>query len=112
MRHCEVSIKTREIDCKWRDNYPLLIGGYMSEETLTTGEKLIHELDALRIALAKLSDRLNNSGIERTEGLRETQGSDCPYFKKSLDIFVRKDYIQIRDMVESVHNLFRTVEGK
>lgn len=84
----------------------------MSKETLTTGEKLIHELDELRIALHELSNRLDNSGIERTEGLRETQGNDCPYFKKSLDIFIRKDYIQIRDMIESVHKLFLTVEGK
>lgn len=84
----------------------------MSEEVLTTGESLVKELDELRKALLSLSDRMNVSGIERTNGLRETQGVDCPYFKKSLDLFVKKDYIQIRDMVESVHKLFLTVEGK
>lgn len=82
------------------------------EEPLTTGEQLIKELDDLRKALIVLSDRMKVSGIERTNGLREMQGADCPYFKKSLDLFVKKDYIHIRDMVESVHSLFQVVEGK
>ena len=84
----------------------------MSEEVMTTGEQLIKELDDLRRHLLTLSDRLNNSGIERTQGLKDNMGLDCPYFKRSLNIFMKKDYEELRDMVQSINNLFNLIEGK
>jgi hypothetical protein len=76
----------------------------------TTGEVLIKELDELRIKLLDLSQRLNNSGVERTNGLKENMGTDCTYFKTSMNIFVKKDYIDIRNMIESVWNTFQLIE--
>lgn len=78
----------------------------------TTGETLIKELDELRIRLGQLSDRLDNSGVQRTEGLRDVMGSDCPYFKKSMNIFMKKDYEDVKNMIESLYTLFLLIEGK
>ena len=49
------------------------------------GEELI-------IALDKLRERLSSSGVERTAGLREAMGNDCSFYRKSLDIFLSRDY--------------------
>lgn len=78
----------------------------------TNGEKLIKELDELRRKLSSLSERLDRSGVERTNGLRDHMGADCPYFKKSMDIFLKKDYQELQDMIESINNLFNLIEGK
>ena len=78
----------------------------------TNGEKLIKELDELRRKLSSLSERLDRSGVERTNGLRVHMGADCPYFTKSMDIFLKKDYQELQDMIESINNLFNLIEGK
>jgi hypothetical protein len=78
----------------------------------TNGEQLIRELDELRRKLFDLSTRLDSSGVERTHGLRATMGNDCPYFKKSMDIFMKKDYQELQIMIESINNLFLLIEGK
>ena len=80
--------------------------------TDSPGEKLIDSLDELRQQLNLLVDRLARSGVERTNGLRVYMGRDCEFFKKSLDIFVRKDYIDLRNLIESCHELFQIVEGR
>ena len=46
-------------------------------------------------ALETLRVLLNNSGIERTTGLRKRMGSDCSYFRKSRDLFLSRDYDRI-----------------
>jgi len=87
-------------------------------EQQTQGDFIGHSADALEV-LERRSENIPSITADQKEslknyisGLREAQGVDCPYFKKSLDIFVKKDYIQVRDMVESIHNLFLTIEGK
>ena len=54
----------------------------------------------LIIRLEELRNKLNRSGVERTAGLMRVLsdkpgGNDCSYYRKSLDIFLKKDYDQI-----------------
>jgi hypothetical protein len=78
----------------------------------STGEELIDSLEVLRLKLNTLRERLEKSGVERTAGLRDALGSDCRFFRKSLNLFLESDYIELRDMIKEAHNLFNTVEGK
>lgn len=75
------------------------------------GEELIETLDDLRHKLNDLRERLQKSGVERTVGLRDAMGIDCTFYHKSMDLFLKKDYIEIRDMIQSVNKLFNIVEG-
>jgi len=79
---------------------------------MNPGEQLVDTLDELRQMLILLSDRLTKSGIERTNGLRVYMGTDCDYYRRSLDILLRKDYMDIKNLVQSCHDLFNLVEGK
>lgn len=81
------------------------------EQQLALGERLIDELDHLRVHLNDLSDKLDASGVERTKGLRETMGRDCTFYRKSLDLFLRKDYRQLRNLCKGAHELFNKIEG-
>jgi len=61
----------------------------------------------LIIRLEELRNKLNRSGVERTAGLMrvlssEPGGSDCSYYRKSLDIFLRKDYDQIHSLLVDI----------
>lgn len=78
----------------------------------TLGDQLIDALDELRVKLNDTQDRLNNSGVERTRGLRKAMGRDCSHYKKSLDLFLRDDYMELKSMIESVLKKFDLVEGK
>lgn len=64
---------------------------------------IIEELEKLRILL-------NASGVERTKGLAEIRGNDCAYYKRSLDLFIEKDYKQIVDQLEKVGLELRKIE--
>jgi hypothetical protein len=57
-----------------------------------------------------LRERLNKSGVERTVGLAQTMGDDCFYYKKSLDIFERNDYEEIRDLLLSASKILEEIE--
>ncbi len=72
---------------------------------------LIDDLEALRKALLTFSDRLEKSGVERTTGLKFNLGDDCPYYVKSKDIFLSKDYDQVRDLFLKCLAQYRLVEG-
>lgn len=87
-----------------------------------SGDKLLDLLDELRIKLNSIEDlkeltnlleqlrnRLNISGVERTVGLRDNMGNDCTFYSKSLDLFLRKDYIDLKGLVEALHTLFREI---
>jgi hypothetical protein len=74
------------------------------------GEELLSNLDELRQQLNYLVDRLELSGVSRTVGLREL-GTDCPFYRKSMDIFLRKDYIDLRNSIKKCTELFEMVEG-
>ena len=58
------------------------------------GEKLIEILEALRL-------RLENSGVERTYGLKEALGGDCSFYRKSLDLFLERDFDDIKELLEA-----------
>jgi len=76
------------------------------------GEQLLIKLNQLQKELNTLHNRLNKSGTARTAGLLDSMGHDCEFYQKSLDIFLRKDYIDLRNLVVSIHNLFNIIEGK
>jgi hypothetical protein len=52
------------------------------------GQELIKLLEELRL-------RLDNSGVARTNGLLCELGEDCQFYRKSLDIFLNKDFDDI-----------------
>lgn len=56
------------------------------------GERLIRTLEDLRL-------RLNISGVERTQGLRDAMGSDCTYYRKSLDFFLVRDVDDLQSLL-------------
>jgi hypothetical protein len=39
-------------------------------------------------------------------------GRDCDFYRKSMNILLRKDYQELRDLVKSCNDLFDVVEGK
>ena len=61
--------------------------------------------------LAELRVRINNSGVERTKAILDGMGADCNYYRKSLDIFLDKDYedlkIILRDILDIMDKLDR-----
>lgn len=79
---------------------------------MTPGEELINNLNDLRIKLNDLSARLNSSGVERTIGLKTALGEDCRYYRKSMGLFLDKDYEDLRNKVKSLNDLFNLIEGK
>ena len=62
------------------------------------GQELIQTLEKLRL-------RLNDSGVERTNGLLCKLGDDCSYYRKSLDIFLRKDLDEIEKLINRAESL-------
>ncbi len=77
----------------------------------TLGEELIEKLETLREELNILRDRLDKSGVERTHGIHQALGEDCRHYKKSFSIFLDRDYIELRDKIESLNILFGAIEG-
>lgn len=72
---------------------------------MTPGEELIDKLEQIRL-------RLEKSGVERTAGLGNHMGKNCDYYKRSLKIFLDKDYIDLRNLIQQANDLFMVVEGK
>jgi hypothetical protein len=69
------------------------------------GQELIQILEQLR-------NTLNRSGVERTAGLLRELGDDCSYYRKSLDIFLRKDYDQIYNLLTQARDIMNKLESK
>lgn len=76
-----------------------------------TGDELLDNLDQLRLKLCELSEKVSNSGVERTVALRDNLGHDCPFYVKSLKLFFERDYLELRNLVDSCSNLFKEVEN-
>ena len=76
----------------------------------TPGEQLVDYLEQLRTELLRLSDRLNDSGVERTAGLGSHLGRNCEYYKKSMNKFLEKDFVDLRNLINQTHRLFKMVE--
>lgn len=66
------------------------------------GEELLNYLNELK-------NRLNSSGVERTVGLRDNMGSDCTFYTKSLNLFLQRDYTDLKGLVEVVYELFKEI---
>jgi hypothetical protein len=77
----------------------------------TPGEDLIDYLEDLRLNLNSLRERLEKSGVERTKGLRDAMGNDCKFYRKSLGLFLERDYLDIKQRVADIHSLFNLIEG-
>jgi len=75
----------------------------MKDEELLPGEELIEALENLR-------SKLNRSGVQRTAGLREAMGLECDYYWKSLNVFIKRDYKELRSLVKLAEELFQKVE--
>lgn len=93
------------IDWRAGHSYPTLM------KRQAPGEELIDSLDNLRRHLNECRERLGSSGVERTRGLREAMGRDCNFHRKSLDLFLDRDYDDLKDLVASCYRLFQEVEG-
>jgi hypothetical protein len=89
---------------------------------------LIDYLEELRLLLnnkkpipelAGLLSLLNKSGVERTTTLKKVMGPGCPYYRKSKELFLSKDYDRIflvikeleHPVLKEVKKQFRIVEG-
>lgn len=75
----------------------------MIDEELLPGEALILSLDKLR-------DKLIRSGVQRTAGLYEAMGSECEYYWKSLNVFLKRDYEELRELTNQAKLLFDKCE--
>ena len=73
-------------------------------------DALLRDLNVLRKLLNDLHMTLNDSGVERTNGLKNSLGSECAYYKKSLQIFLAQDYEKLRDLVSQCHQEFELAE--
>ena len=73
-------------------------------------DDLLDQLDELRALLSTLSDRLDTSGVERTVGLRDSLGKDCVFYIKSGQLFIKRDYKDLRDLIQSCEEQFRILE--
>lgn len=69
----------------------------------TPGEELVDVFNQLRL-------RLNQSGVERTVGLREAFDDDCAYYRKSLDKFLKQDYVDLRNLTKKITDLLKVIE--
>lgn len=69
------------------------------------GRELIEKLEVLRL-------RIINSGVERTSALLRGMGDDCSYYRKSLDIFLRKDYDELKKLLSEVLERMEKLDGE
>jgi len=67
-----------------------------------SGDQLLDMLELLR-------NRLNTSGLERTVGLRDNMGDNCEFYSKSLDLFLRKDYQDLKNLISNIHRKFEEI---
>lgn len=75
------------------------------------GEELIKNLEMLRRDLNALQKQLNESGTERTNHFLTFVGTDCTYYRKSLDLFLEHDYERLREQIRSLADLFDLLDG-
>jgi hypothetical protein len=59
----------------------------------------LDDLGDVLSSFTSMQKRLNRSGLERTAGLRDSMGDDCPYYQKSLKLFFRNDLVDLRHLL-------------
>ena len=67
----------------------------MSEVEFLKLNKMISTLSSLQL-------RIQKSGFERTAGLREAMGEDCPYYRKSLSLFMENDFQDLHSLLQKL----------
>ena len=72
-------------------------------DELLPGEQLIQALEDLRKKLLK-------SGVQRTAGLYEAMGPECDFYWKSLNVFLKRDYLELLKLVEQAKLKFDECE--
>ena len=77
----------------------------MSKEDL-----LLERLGDLISMFSDLSNQLQTSGLKRTTGLRDSMGDDCPYYKKSLKLFFRNDFVELKNLIDKLKEQIDNVE--
>jgi hypothetical protein len=63
-------------------------------------EEFLNSLELLR-------KRLNTSGTERTDALGKNMGTNCNYYQKSLNSFLKKDLPEITELLCLCYNLIK-----
>ena len=76
------------------------------------GEELITELEKLRILLNEITSELNSSGVERTAHFLKFVGTDCSYYRRSLDLFLSEDYDKLKEIILNLADLFMILDGR
>ena len=71
---------------------------------MIVGEKMILALEELRLAM-------NETGIERTAGLRTAMGENCSYYRKSLDIFLDEEFELILPLLRAALDEMEKTNG-
>ena len=71
-------------------------------------DKEFTDLGTILSSLSSLQTRIQKSGFERTAGLRAHMGDDCPYYRKSLDLFSKQDLRDISGLVSSLNTLLES----
>ena len=61
----------------------------------------MNEIKLLEL-LNSLQERLEKSGVQRTIGLYKSMGTDCAYYKKSLDLFERRDLDDLLKLISDI----------
>tara|TARA_B100001765_G_C19296658_1_gene246853 strand:+ start:178 stop:426 length:249 start_codon:yes stop_codon:yes gene_type:complete len=56
----------------------------------------LDKLGDILSSFSALQKRIQNSGFDRTAGLRHTMGDDCSYYQKSLRLFFKNDLVDLR----------------
>jgi len=75
----------------------------MTTDEELPGEQLVSALENLRAKLIK-------SGVERTFGLRKAMGIECEYYWKSLNVFLKRDYKELKSLVDTAKHWFDRCE--
>ena len=60
------------------------------------------KLDRIISTLSSLQLRIQKSGFRRTSGLRDHMGEDCPYYRKSLALFVKNDLQDLQSVLKKL----------
>lgn len=80
------------------------------QDELLPGEQLVGKLEELRLFLQNFIVRLDDSGVRRTAGLLEWKGRTCGYYWKSLDLFLRADYQDLKTLILEAADLIKQCE--
>ena len=77
----------------------------MTMSELPPGDLLLEELLSLKTLLS-------SGSLERTKGLKDNLGISCIYYKKSLSLFVEREYDVLAAKIKLIKKIIEVIEGK